>query len=152
MSSKLPKAFNRLPLQKTIEVLQSSTAAVKLSPRVRGLYMKFVAKNSPAGPRQFLREYAPALSYANPSIPFHVHRIRDPRAKHKDPNNPDKEAVSAGLWDGPGGSKEMPVAEMTVDFHDGPKQTLPLAHLDGKTILQQLISVAGEKKHAGLLA
>ncbi|TYJ52771.1 hypothetical protein B9479_006622 [Cryptococcus floricola] len=147
----LPKTLNRLPLKQAAASLRENSANVTLSPSVSALSMRFVAKNSEAGPRQFLRQYAPSLAYANPSLPILVHRIPDPRSKHKNPENPDKEAMETGLFGGKGGSKEMPKPEMIIEFHDGPKQVLPLSHLDGEKILGQLLSVAGEARHAGLL-
>ncbi|OWZ61061.1 hypothetical protein AYX15_06706 [Cryptococcus neoformans] len=35
---------------------------------------------------------------------------------------------------------------MVVEFHNAPAQTLPLAHLSGQQILDQLLAIALEKK------
>lgn len=71
--------------------------------------------------RQFLRHHAPALAYANPLLPIGIHRIPDPRSKHKDPNSPDREAVKLGRWGGvPDGLQlgkgNVPGGEMVVEF------------------------------------
>lgn len=71
--------------------------------------------------RQFLREHAPALAYANPLLPIVIRRIPDPRSKHKDPNSPDRDAVKLGRWGGVPdglqlGSGNVPGGEMVVEF------------------------------------
>lgn len=71
--------------------------------------------------RQFLRQHAPALAYANPLLPIAIHRIPDPRSKHKDPNSPDRDAVKLGRWGGVPdglqlGSGNVPGGEMVVEF------------------------------------
>lgn len=43
-------------------------------------------------PSDFIRTIAPRIAYANPHLPFIVERQPDPRAKHKNPNNPDANA------------------------------------------------------------
>ncbi|WVQ99860.1 hypothetical protein IAU59_007003 [Kwoniella sp. CBS 9459] len=144
MSSAASSSIRRLPFREAVSSLRQGSEKVTLSSDVAGVMLRFVAKNSEAGPRQFLRNHAPRLAYANPTLPFTIERIRDPRTKSKDPNNPDKDAV----WkDG------MPKPEMVVSFHGAaPAQTLPLTHLDGDKILAQLISVAGEARMRGIEA
>ncbi|WVF72641.1 hypothetical protein IAT40_007459 [Kwoniella sp. CBS 6097] len=145
MSSAASSSIRRLPFREAVSTLRQGSEQVTLSSDVAGVTLRFVAKNSEAGPRQFLRSHGPRLAYANPTLPINVERIRDPRTKSKDPKNPDKDAV----WkDG-----VMPKPEMIVSFHgSAPAQTLPLTHLDGDKILAQLISVAGEERMRGIEA
>ncbi|KAL0249717.1 hypothetical protein I308_103018 [Cryptococcus tetragattii IND107] len=139
------------PVSKTFAALRNAPASLPLSPSVKALKISFVAKNASPGPRQFLRQHAPALAYANPLLPIAIHRIPDPRSKHKDPNSPDRDAVKLGRWGGVPdglqlGSGNVPGGEMVVEFHNAPAQTLPLAHLSGQQILDQLLAVAVEKQ------
>ncbi|WVR07389.1 hypothetical protein IAU60_004430 [Kwoniella sp. DSM 27419] len=144
MSSAASKTIRRLPLREALSELRQSSTGLQISSDVSSVTLRFVAKNAEAGPRQFLRTHAPRLAYANPSLPIHVERIRDPRSKSKDPKSPDAGAV----WkDG-----VMPKPEMIVAFQGEPAQTLPLSHLDGDKILAQLISVAGEERTRGIAA
>ena len=59
--------------------------------------------------RQFLKEFAPKIAFANPTLPINVERIRDPRSKALNPKSPD---AGAGVdWvDG-----KQPEPEMIVD-------------------------------------
>ncbi|WWC93682.1 hypothetical protein V866_000518 [Kwoniella sp. B9012] len=138
MSSAASSSLRRLPLREAVNTLRTSTDNLVLSNDIRSVTLRFVAKNSEAGPRQFIRTHLPRLSYSNPNLSINVHRIPDPRAKHKNPNSPDKGAV----WE----NGIMPKPEMKIDFDGTPSQTLPLSHLDGDKILAQLISVAGEER------
>ncbi|WWD18933.1 hypothetical protein CI109_103389 [Kwoniella shandongensis] len=144
MSSSASSSIRRLPFRQALTSLKSGPGAVTLSSNVSAIKLRFVAKNSEAGPRQFLRNYAPKLAYANPSLPIQIERIRDPRSKHRNPKSPDAGAV----WE----NGEQPKPEMIVSFHGAAAQTLPLTHLDGEKILAQLISVAGEERPQGIEA
>lgn len=124
------------PVSKTFAALRNVRASLPLSPNVKSLKISFVAKNSAPGPRyvssppspppltvrrQFLRDHAPALAYANPLLPIGIHRIPDPRSKHKDPNSPDRDAVRLGRWGGVPdglqlGTGNVPGGEMVVEF------------------------------------
>ncbi|KAK8854918.1 hypothetical protein IAR55_003657 [Kwoniella newhampshirensis] len=144
MSSSASSSVRRLPLRQALTSLRSGPGPITLSSNVSAIKLRFVAKNAEAGPRQFLRDYAPKLAYANPSLPIQVERIPDPRAKHRDPKSPDAGAV----WE----NGEQPKPEMIIFFHGSTAQTLPLSHLDGAKILAQLISVAGEERPQGIEA
>lgn len=127
------------PVSKTFAALRNAPASLPLSPSVKALKISFVAKNAAPGPRyvsprltysftppltlprQFLRQHAPALAYANPLLPIGIHRIPDPRSKHKDPNSPDRDAVRLGRWGGVPeglqlGTGNVPGGEMVVEF------------------------------------
>ncbi|OCF37784.1 hypothetical protein I316_00008 [Kwoniella heveanensis BCC8398] len=115
MSSAASSSIRRLPFREAVSSLRQGTEKVTLSSDVAGVTLRFVAKNSEPGPRQFLRNHAPRLAYANPTLPFTIERIRDPRTKSKDPNNPDKGAV----WEG----GVMPKPEMVIAFRNKGRQT-----------------------------
>ncbi|OWZ40587.1 hypothetical protein C349_03826 [Cryptococcus neoformans var. grubii Br795] len=139
------------PVSQTFAALRSATASLPLSPSVKSITLSFVAKNAGPGPRQFLRHHAPALAYANPLLPIAIRRIPDPRSKDQDPSSPHREAVKLGRWGGVAdglqlGKGNVPGGEMVVEFHNAPAQTLPLAHLSGQQILDQLLAIALEKK------
>ena len=51
-----------------------------------------------------MKEFAPRIAYANPTVPFEVERIRDPRTKALDPKGPDV----GSTWD------EQPEGQLTV--------------------------------------
>lgn len=57
---------------------------------------------------EFLRTYAPRIAYANPTLAFAVERIRDPRTKTVNPNNPNKGAE----WE----NGEQPGSTMVVEL------------------------------------
>ncbi|WWC90857.1 uncharacterized protein L201_005794 [Kwoniella dendrophila CBS 6074] len=137
-SSVAGTSLRRLPFREAVERLRIGSNDLILSNDVKSVTMRFVAKNSEPGPRQFLRNHAPKLSYSNPNLKINIHRIPDPRSKHKNPNSPDKDAI----WE----NGIMPKPEMEIGFVGAPSQTVPLSHLDGDKILAQLISVAGEER------
>ncbi|WWC63126.1 uncharacterized protein I303_105726 [Kwoniella dejecticola CBS 10117] len=137
-SSSASTSLRRLPFREALTALRSGGDNLILSSDVRSVTVRFVAKNSEAGPRQFIRTHLPKLSYANPNLRVNISRIPDPRFKSKDPKSPDHGAV----WEG----GIMPKPEMEIGFAGAPAQTLPLSHLDGDKILAQLIAVAGEER------
>ena len=57
--------------------------------------------------REFVRRFAPQLAYANPTIPFHVEHIPDPRRRSRQPD-------AAPILPWPGG--ERPAPQMTIEF------------------------------------
>ncbi|WRT68249.1 uncharacterized protein IL334_005225 [Kwoniella shivajii] len=138
MSSAASSSLRRLPFREAVTALKTGNEKLQLSKDVKSITLRFVAKNSEAGPRQFVRTHAPRLAYANPNLQITIKRIPDPRSKHKNPKSPD----SGAEWQ----NGIMPKPEMEIGFNGEPTQTLPLSHLDGDKILAQLISVAGEER------
>ena len=57
--------------------------------------------------RDFVRQFAPQLAYANPALPMTVERIPDPR-------NPSRKPGAGQIAHWPGGA--VPPTEVTVDF------------------------------------
>lgn len=57
---------------------------------------------------EFVRTIAPRLAYANPTLPFHIDRLRDPRSKALDKKSPD---AGVGAWEG-----GMPKASLRVEI------------------------------------
>jgi hypothetical protein len=57
---------------------------------------------------EFVRTIAPRLAYANPTLPFQIDRLRDPRSKALDPKSPD---AGVGAWEG-----GMPKASLRVEI------------------------------------
>ncbi|KAL1409072.1 hypothetical protein Q8F55_005896 [Vanrija albida] len=131
------KALRRLPLREAIAALSAGDGATVLSPAVKGISISFVQKNAEPGPREFLRTIAPRIAYANPTLPFAIHRVADPRSKALDPKAPD--AGAAPWTDG------TPGPSLVVSFHERPEQTVPLRHLSAEQIWKQVLAVAGEE-------
>lgn len=101
--------------------------------------------------REFIRSIAPRIAYANPTLPFHINRIRDPRSKHLNPKSPD---AGAAAWD-----NGMPPAELIVEIGSslpslthsvkaevidgGDTQTININALSSSEILKELLKAAG---------
>ncbi|KAL7423482.1 hypothetical protein Q5752_001062 [Cryptotrichosporon argae] len=141
------QAIRRLPLAAAIKAVSSGPGAERLSASVSGLNVRFVAKNSEVGPREFVRTVAPRIAYANPALPIAIDRIPDPRSRSLDPRDPGKAAGAGAAW-----NDGVPGASMVVHFHDRPARTLPLRHLSAAQIWAQLVGVAGEHAVQGIAA
>ncbi|WVQ82036.1 hypothetical protein IAT38_004164 [Cryptococcus sp. DSM 104549] len=145
-----------LTTRQIVQKLKEGPGATIINSDVSSIAIRYVAKNSAPGPAQFLRNYAPRIAYANPNLPIHIHRIPDPRSglnilglgEHI-PLEKKEEALEKAKkeWE-----KGQPQPTMEIAFRNGPVQTLPLAHLNGKRIFAQLISVAGEERPEGIEA
>ncbi|WWC71723.1 uncharacterized protein I206_105681 [Kwoniella pini CBS 10737] len=139
-SSIASTSLRRLPFKEAINLLRNGNDNLILSNDIKSITIKFIAKNSESGPRQFLKNHLPKISYINPKIEIKINRLPDPRSKSKDPKliKINKEIN----WE----NGIMPKPEMEIGFVGAPSQTVPLSHLDGDKILAQLISVAGEER------
>jgi hypothetical protein len=115
-------ALSRLPLRQALSALKSGEGSSPLPTAVRSLKLRHVARNSPPGPREFARTIAPRIAYANPTLPFAVERIRDPRSRSVDPKSPDAGASwDAGKGEGGEGgevkgARGVPEGELIVEL------------------------------------
>lgn len=104
---------SRIPLRQAIQALKTGEGSAPLPSAVRSLKLRHVARNAPSGPRDFAKTIAPRIAYANPSLPFTIERIRDPRSKSLDDKSPDAGAT----WDGEAvGVKGVPEGELIVEL------------------------------------
>ncbi|EIW67360.1 hypothetical protein M231_02498 [Tremella mesenterica] len=130
------KALNRLPFQTAVSALKRGEGSSQLPSVVKGIKMKFVARNSPSGPREFIKTYAPRIAYANPSISMSFERIPDPRSKSKDPKDKNKSA-DISLWE-----NGQPEPELFVEYFDFPARTIKLGKMSGNEIFNRLREVS----------
>ncbi|KAI9637265.1 uncharacterized protein MKK02DRAFT_43189 [Dioszegia hungarica] len=134
-SSASSSAIRRLPVRQAISSLTSGEGSTSLPSRVKGLRLSFVSKNSPSGPREFVRTIAPRLAYANPTLPFHIDRLRDPRSKALDKKSPD---AGVGAWEG-----GMPKASLRVEIEGEDAKSIDINALSPSEILSALYKAAG---------
>ncbi|ORY35410.1 hypothetical protein BCR39DRAFT_5921 [Naematelia encephala] len=139
------QSLRRKSVAETVQILSSGPASIPLPPSITGITFRYVARQSPRGPKEFARHLAPQLAYANPHLHFTVERFLDPRegdTTRKGHSLPEKiKSSRTGIKEGSFEGNEIPPPELHIDLGSS-RRAIDIRDKSALGILDAILAVA----------